>query len=224
MAPVTLVPCTGRRNAGTSRKEHASRVRRVFHEAGAERAPRAAMAFSKQAQGPRSPSTGRSLPTPAELGDRSFAQTGRQPETFSRATAGAALLPHPFARLGPAALVAGTLALRSHCRRLSDPEHGLDECGACLARFAVRRRVVDAYTRRVLDRHGILPTPASYEHIRSLLEHALAKSAWREPGPKDGESTGPATPGILPLLGGSGGGCRALPIPAPRGARPSALP
>ena len=53
--------------------------------------------------------------------------------------------------------------------------------------------VVDAYTRRVLDRHGILPTNASYEHIRSLVEHALAKIAWREPGRKDGESTGPAS-------------------------------
>jgi len=55
--------------------------------------------------------------------------------------------------------------------------------------------VVDAYTRRVFDRHGILPTNASYEHIRSLVEHALAKIAWREPGRKDkaGASTGPAT-------------------------------
>ena len=28
--------------------------------------------------------------------------------------------------------------------------------------------VVDAYTRRVLDRHGILPANASYEDTRSL--------------------------------------------------------
>jgi endonuclease-3 related protein len=54
--------------------------------------------------------------------------------------------------------------------------------------------VVDAYTRRVFDRHGILPTNASYEHIRSLVEHALAKIAWREPARKDGDPTGPATP------------------------------
>jgi endonuclease-3 related protein len=34
--------------------------------------------------------------------------------------------------------------------------------------------VVDAYTRRILDRHGILPTNAPYEEIRKLFERALA--------------------------------------------------
>jgi endonuclease-3 related protein len=33
--------------------------------------------------------------------------------------------------------------------------------------------VVDAYTRRILDRHGILPENAPYEQIRELFERAL---------------------------------------------------
>jgi endonuclease III related protein len=33
--------------------------------------------------------------------------------------------------------------------------------------------VVDAYTRRVLDRHGILPANADYESIRDLFERSL---------------------------------------------------
>ncbi len=53
--------------------------------------------------------------------------------------------------------------------------------------------VVDAYTRRVLDRHAILPANASYEDIRSLVEHALARTAWEEPGRKDGGSMRAAT-------------------------------
>jgi len=35
--------------------------------------------------------------------------------------------------------------------------------------------VVDAYTRRILDRHGILPAKADYEDIRGLFERALAR-------------------------------------------------
>jgi endonuclease III related protein len=38
--------------------------------------------------------------------------------------------------------------------------------------------VVDAYTRRVLDRHGILPANAPYEEIRALFERALAEVPW----------------------------------------------
>jgi endonuclease III related protein len=34
--------------------------------------------------------------------------------------------------------------------------------------------VVDAYTRRILDRHGILPANADYEEIRALFERALS--------------------------------------------------
>jgi endonuclease III related protein len=34
--------------------------------------------------------------------------------------------------------------------------------------------VVDAYTRRILDRHTILPTKTDYENIRELFERALA--------------------------------------------------
>lgn len=33
--------------------------------------------------------------------------------------------------------------------------------------------VVDAYTRRILDRHGILPEKASYDHIRELFQRSL---------------------------------------------------
>lgn len=36
--------------------------------------------------------------------------------------------------------------------------------------------VVDAYTRRILDRHGILPFTAGYEQIRELFEKSLANS------------------------------------------------
>ena len=34
--------------------------------------------------------------------------------------------------------------------------------------------VVDAYTRRILDRHGLLPATARYDDIRALFERALA--------------------------------------------------
>jgi endonuclease-3 related protein len=37
--------------------------------------------------------------------------------------------------------------------------------------------VVDAYTRRILDRHQILPEHSDYEEIRELFEHALAPVA-----------------------------------------------
>ena len=40
--------------------------------------------------------------------------------------------------------------------------------------------VVDAYTRRILDRHGILPANAPYEEIRKLFETALRAEKWSE--------------------------------------------
>jgi endonuclease-3 related protein len=42
--------------------------------------------------------------------------------------------------------------------------------------------VVDAYTRRILHRHEILPANASYEEIRSLFERSLssARCLWRQ--------------------------------------------
>jgi len=40
--------------------------------------------------------------------------------------------------------------------------------------------VVDAYTRRVLDRHGILPAAARYEEIRALFERSLGDVIWNE--------------------------------------------
>lgn len=39
--------------------------------------------------------------------------------------------------------------------------------------------VVDAYTRRVLERHGIVPQSARYEEIRQLFQRALAEVAER---------------------------------------------
>ena len=36
--------------------------------------------------------------------------------------------------------------------------------------------VVDAYTRRLADRHGILPAKANYEDVRSLFERALTNA------------------------------------------------
>jgi len=40
--------------------------------------------------------------------------------------------------------------------------------------------VVDAYTRRILERHGIAPANAKYEELRELVEHALT-SVTRKP-------------------------------------------
>ena len=37
--------------------------------------------------------------------------------------------------------------------------------------------VVDAYTRRVLERHGIISPKTSYEEIRVLIEHALTSAS-----------------------------------------------
>ena len=41
--------------------------------------------------------------------------------------------------------------------------------------------VVDAYTRRILDRHRILPAKTDYEEIRGLFEQALAPVADKHP-------------------------------------------
>jgi len=44
--------------------------------------------------------------------------------------------------------------------------------------------VVDAYTRRIVDRHGILPGNQPYEEMRELFENALGNvSSDRVPGP-----------------------------------------
>jgi endonuclease-3 related protein len=40
--------------------------------------------------------------------------------------------------------------------------------------------VVDAYTRRILDRHRILPEKAEYEEIRELFQRALAPMAHQQ--------------------------------------------
>ncbi|HYM78541.1 MAG TPA: endonuclease III domain-containing protein [Candidatus Dormibacteraeota bacterium] len=40
--------------------------------------------------------------------------------------------------------------------------------------------VVDAYTRRILDRHAILPEKTDYEEIRELFQRALASGAAEE--------------------------------------------
>jgi endonuclease-3 related protein len=41
--------------------------------------------------------------------------------------------------------------------------------------------VVDAYTRRILDRHGIVPEKTDYEEIRKLFERALAAEPAQRP-------------------------------------------
>ena len=40
--------------------------------------------------------------------------------------------------------------------------------------------VVDAYTRRILERHGILPAATPYEEIRQLFQGALAPDAEKD--------------------------------------------
>ncbi len=49
--------------------------------------------------------------------------------------------------------------------------------------------VVDAYTRRILDRHGILPAKTDYEEIRELFQQVLAPIA--EPQVATPASAGP---------------------------------
>lgn len=50
--------------------------------------------------------------------------------------------------------------------------------------------VVDAYTRRMLERHGIITTKTSYEEIRSLIEQAISNAT--------AESLNIKTPGSNP--------------------------
>src|SRR5208282_5938994 len=42
--------------------------------------------------------------------------------------------------------------------------------------------VVDAYTRRILERHQMISSAAAYDEIRQLFEQALAAAAKRTPG------------------------------------------
>lgn len=51
--------------------------------------------------------------------------------------------------------------------------------------------VVDAYTRRALDRHGILPLKARYEEIREVFEKALGHLAANTPSSADALETNP---------------------------------
>jgi endonuclease-3 related protein len=60
--------------------------------------------------------------------------------------------------------------------------------------------VVDAYTRRILDRHGILPEKTGYEEIRQLFERALNPLAAEALTTSSGE---PAT-ARRPSAGGAG--------------------
>jgi endonuclease-3 related protein len=50
--------------------------------------------------------------------------------------------------------------------------------------------VVDAYTRRVLDRHGLITAKTTYEQIRALMEEAIAHA--------DGKPLAAAKPGAEP--------------------------
>jgi len=47
--------------------------------------------------------------------------------------------------------------------------------------------VVDAYTRRILDRHGILPEKTDYENIREFFQSALTPVAEEQAQPKEME-------------------------------------
>ena len=58
--------------------------------------------------------------------------------------------------------------------------------------------VVDAYTRRILDRHNILPASVPYEEIRDLFERALLQTACAQPPPPVRPGRSPAT--SLPRL------------------------
>jgi len=60
--------------------------------------------------------------------------------------------------------------------------------------------VVDAYTRRILDRHGILPEKTGYEDIRQLFERALNRLSAEALTARCGE---PGTAG-RPSSGGAG--------------------
>jgi endonuclease III related protein len=55
--------------------------------------------------------------------------------------------------------------------------------------------VVDAYTRRILGRHGILPEKTEYEEIRELFEKSLARAA-REPERNSAGAAAQLEPGI----------------------------
>ncbi len=48
--------------------------------------------------------------------------------------------------------------------------------------------VVDAYTKRVLERHEIIDSSTSYEEIRSLCERALEANVMREAAPVSGQT------------------------------------
>ncbi|MGP8093441.1 MAG: endonuclease III domain-containing protein, partial [Candidatus Sulfotelmatobacter sp.] len=55
--------------------------------------------------------------------------------------------------------------------------------------------VVDAYTRRILARHEIVPEKADYEDVRQLLQRALAPLAReRKPAPAESTSSNAAPP------------------------------
>jgi endonuclease III related protein len=55
--------------------------------------------------------------------------------------------------------------------------------------------VVDAYTRRILDRHGILPAKTDYEDIRQLFQQALA-AAGGQPLPMPANLAPPGESGV----------------------------
>ncbi len=68
--------------------------------------------------------------------------------------------------------------------------------------------VVDAYTRRILERHGLLPANAPYEEIRAFCERALAAApSLLAPGADhDAEDSARA---VAPSLRGAPGTCHA---------------
>ena len=69
----------------------------------------------------------------------------------------------------------------THLRKMLLEVKGIGpETADCILLYALNRSsfVVDAYTRRILDRHGILPAVASYDGIKQLFENAL-ENRWQ---------------------------------------------
>ena len=53
------------------------------------------------------------------------------------------------------------------------------------------RSVVDAYTRRILERHGVISAETSYEEMRELFQHSLNGEPAPEPCTRPGAARPP---------------------------------
>jgi len=68
--------------------------------------------------------------------------------------------------------------------------------------------VVDAYTRRILERHEIVPADASYEEIRELCERALSESALLKTSTADTSVSSASAAETVSVVAASGTGPR----------------